>query len=91
MIAGSRDDIDRPSYDKLSSDRQPRPTEARRSFRAAPTLPVMTMAATLREIVSRVRTTTGVAPMAVDLQRSRFGLPVVHVVAPGLHFDKEEL
>jgi ribosomal protein S12 methylthiotransferase accessory factor YcaO len=51
----------------------------------------MTMAATLREIVSRVRTTTGVAPMAVDLQRSRFGLPVVHVVAPGLHFDKEEL
>jgi ribosomal protein S12 methylthiotransferase accessory factor len=91
MIAASRDDIDRPSYDKPSPDRRPLPTEARRSFRAAPTLPVMTMGATLREIVSRIRTTTGVAPMAVDLQRPEFDLPVVHVVAPGLHFDKKEM
>jgi len=91
MIAASRDDIERPSYDKPPLDRQPLPSEARRSFRAAPTLPAMTMGATLREIVSRIRTTTGMAPMAVDLQRPEFGLPVVHVVAPGLHFDKEEL
>jgi ribosomal protein S12 methylthiotransferase accessory factor len=90
MIAGSRDDISRRSYDKLSQDRQPLPSEARRNFRAAPTLPVRTMGATLREIVSRVRKATGVAPMAVDLQRPEFGLPVVHVVAPGLHMVKEE-
>jgi ribosomal protein S12 methylthiotransferase accessory factor len=90
MIAASRDDIYRRSYGAPSPDRRPLPTEARRSFRSSPSLRVASMGATLREIVARVRATTGMAPMAVDLRRPEFGIPVVHVVAPGLHMVKEE-
>ena len=51
---------------------------------------VRKMEPTVREIVNRVRTTTGMAPVAVDLARTEFGIPVVFVVAPGLGVQPPE-
>jgi ribosomal protein S12 methylthiotransferase accessory factor len=87
MIAGSRDDISRHSYRPKPHGAAQLPTEARRSFRSAPTLALTQMSSTLHDIVARVRSVTGMAPLAVDLTRPEFGIPVVHVVAPGLVFD----
>lgn len=87
-IAGSRDDLPRRTY----RDTKPHAygmggkpqVENSRDFRSAPTLPDSGPAALLREIVRRVRCVTGMSPMAIDLSRPDFDVPVVFVVAPGL-------
>ncbi len=89
IIAGSRDDILRGSYRKAIRARQAIPHLFLRSYRSAPALPHAPMPDTLREIVRRVRAYTGASPLAVDLTRPEFGLPVVHVVAPGLRMLEE--
>jgi ribosomal protein S12 methylthiotransferase accessory factor len=89
-IAGSRDDLYRATYAPVPhtlaqperDEAQPEPP--RRRFRSAPTLARQGVPALLREIVGRVRAVTGAAPLAVDLRRPEFDLPVVYVVAPGL-------
>jgi ribosomal protein S12 methylthiotransferase accessory factor len=88
-IAGSRDDIPRPVYRARPSRHwqgEGRPTRYRgeRRYDAAPTLPLSSFRAQLREVVGRVRRLTGMSPMAVDLARPDFGVPVLFVVAPGL-------
>jgi YcaO-like protein with predicted kinase domain len=88
-IAGSRDDIARAAYRQpgASSGAPPRlpfPAESRRRFGEIPSLPTTGARQQLREIVRRVRDLTGMSPLAVDLSRPEFGLPVVFVVAPGL-------
>lgn len=88
-IAGSRDDIARAAYrhPRTSSGAPPRlpfPAESRRRFGGVPSLPTTGARPQLREIVRRVRDVTGMSPLAVDLSRPEFGLPVVFVVAPGL-------
>jgi ribosomal protein S12 methylthiotransferase accessory factor len=88
-IAGSRDDIPPGAYrDAMPSSRigagRPRSTEMRRCFNHAPTLPARGFREQLREVVGRVRACTGMSPVAVDLTRSDFGIPVVFVIAPGL-------
>jgi ribosomal protein S12 methylthiotransferase accessory factor len=90
-IAGSRDDITRDAYRHPRSPagalpRLPLPSESRRRFGDSPSLPTTGARQSLQEIVRRVRDVTGVSPLAVDLSRPEFGLPVVFVVAPGLHF-----
>lgn len=88
-IAGSRDDIPRPVYRVATASHRrlpfrPSSAAAEREFAAAPTLPTFGFGAQLRDIVKRVRTLTGMSPMAVDLTRGDFGVPVLFVVAPGL-------
>jgi len=88
-IAGSRDDILPGAYrDAMPSSRigarRPRSTEMQRRFRDAPTLPARGFREQLREVVGRVRAGTGMSPVAVDLTRPDFGIPVVFVIAPGL-------
>ena len=87
-IAGSRDDISRQAYIRPNTNgappRLPFPDESRRRFGDTPSLPTTGPRPLLHEIVARVRAVTGVAPLAVDLSRPEFGLPVVFVVAPGL-------
>jgi ribosomal protein S12 methylthiotransferase accessory factor len=88
-IAGSRDDIPRPVYRVATASHRRLPfrpsfAAAEREFAAAPTLPASGFGTQLRDIVKRVRTLTGMSPMAVDLTRSDFGVPVLFVVAPGL-------
>lgn len=91
-IAGSRDDLYRRTYHpRVLEPGGPAPAEAaRRSFRAAPQVRQPGWTALLRELVRRVRAVTGVSPLAVDLSRPEFGLPVVFVVAPGLQLTPPE-
>jgi len=88
-IAGSRDDIPRAVYRAPATPLPPsafRPSSdgAEREFAAAPTLPASGFGAQFRYIVERVRTFTGVSPLAVDLMRRDVGVPMLFVVVPGL-------
>ena len=38
----------------------------------------------LLELVIRIERFTGTAPVAIDLRRAEFGIPVTMVIAPGL-------
>jgi YcaO-like protein with predicted kinase domain len=88
-IAGNRDDIPRQIYrppTRAAGSWTFRPTMsvAERCFDVAPTVHAAGFGALLQDIVGRVRTLTGMSPVAVDLSRPEFGLPVLFVVAPGL-------
>jgi ribosomal protein S12 methylthiotransferase accessory factor len=88
-IAGSRDHITRDAYRRPrppagSQPQRPFPAESRRSFGESPSMSATTSREQLREIVRRVRDVTGMSPVAVDLSRPDFDLPVVFVIAPGL-------
>jgi ribosomal protein S12 methylthiotransferase accessory factor len=87
-IAGSRDDLGRAIYRRHEIDAAVRhytqTFRPRRSFLDAPDLPHRSLATHVHDMVRRIRSMTGMAPVAVDLSRPDFGLPVVFVVAPGL-------
>lgn len=89
-IAGSRDDLRRRSYGDGASAAPALPREApltaepRGRFESVPTIPPTDLKSTLSDLVARVFSVTGMAPLAVDLRRPEFELPVVFVVAPGL-------
>jgi ribosomal protein S12 methylthiotransferase accessory factor len=94
-IAGSRDDITRAAYHHPRAPdgappRPPFPAESRR-YGAVPSLPMSPARQMLAETVRRVRDLTGTSPLAVDLARPEFGLPVVFVVAPGLRLGEWRL
>jgi hypothetical protein len=61
-------------------------TSPRGDFRNCPSQAIRPWAAMLADVVERIRSVTAVAPLAVDLARPEFGIPVVFVVAPGLGF-----
>lgn len=87
-LAGSRDDLEPALYPRdpwpaTATAGEPTPPPGRR-FRDGPTIPTGDLGSTLARIVERVLAATGAAPMAVDLTRPEFGLPVVFVIAPGL-------
>lgn len=91
-IAGSRDDLYRRTYRSTSHFPTTAANEgslvvARGNFRSAPTFALSSPMTMLSELVRRVRLVTGMSPMMVDLRRPDFGLPVVYVVAPGLHLN----
>jgi ribosomal protein S12 methylthiotransferase accessory factor len=86
-IAGSRDDLTRRSYRAALGPQAGDDPAPRRSFRSAPNLPMQPLSTAVRDIVGRIYAVTGMAPLAVDLARPSFGLPVVLVVAPGLRLD----
>ena len=79
-IAGSRDDFFRRTYGSAASTLG---GEARRRLSAAPNLGLASLDETCAEIVRRVRAVTGMSPLAVDLRRADFDLPVVFVVRRG--------
>jgi ribosomal protein S12 methylthiotransferase accessory factor len=88
-IAGNRDDIPRHIYRPSTRPTgswtfRPTMAAAERPFDAAPSVPVAGMSALFHDIVGRVRALTGMSPLAIDLSRPEFGLPVLFVVAPGL-------
>lgn len=85
-IAGSRDDLLRRSYP--SPGVLPElPTAGGPAYSDVPDEPVTGWASLVRLMVNRVRMVTGQSPVAVDLRRPEFDLPVVHVVAPGLELQ----
>jgi len=84
-IAGSRDDLFRRSYQPSALDaRTPAGHSAARSFGRVLSVQTKGWFATTSDLVRRIVAVTGMAPMAVDLRRADFGMPVVMVVAPGL-------
>lgn len=92
-IAGSRDDLDRRIYRSPNEiGQQPPVTAVGPAWPEDPAIDFRTIRAAttaspsedLRELADAIRDRTGAAPMAVDLSRPEFGLPVVFVVAPGL-------
>jgi YcaO-like protein with predicted kinase domain len=90
-IAGARDDLYRETY--RHAPHLPRQRESavfavapRGTFVSCPDHTVGPWTGVLENIVRRVRTMTGVSPLAVDLMRPEFAIPVVMVVAPGLGF-----
>lgn len=86
-IVGSRDDVMREECGLVATAR-PRPwSAAAGSFQDVPSLPPASFAAQVHDISGRIRTVTGMAPLAVELTRPEFGLPVVFVVAPGLRVE----
>jgi YcaO-like protein with predicted kinase domain len=91
-IAGSRDDLRRRSYltdeSTASISRQAlSDDEHHGQFESAPTIPLTDFKSALRDLVARVLSVTGMSPLAVDLRRPEFGLPVAIVIAPGLRID----
>jgi ribosomal protein S12 methylthiotransferase accessory factor len=94
-ISGSRDDIPRQAYrdwmsrSEVRSLRRKSP-QTRRRFRDAPTLPARGFFDQLHDVAGRVRSYTGMSPVAVDLTRADFGIPVVFVFAPGLRLPEGE-
>jgi ribosomal protein S12 methylthiotransferase accessory factor YcaO-like protein len=60
------------------------PLEMQRRFVDAPTIRAGGFSAQVRDVAGRVQAFTGMSPVAVDLTRRDFGIPVVFVVAPGL-------
>ena len=89
-IAGTRDDLERRMYPKAPLAEPHRRLifpAPERSFSRVPALPRQDAHDSLRDIVRRITAASGYAPLAADLQRPEFGIPVVMVVAPGLQFD----
>jgi ribosomal protein S12 methylthiotransferase accessory factor len=88
-IAGSRDDLGRTIYRRDEIDTAVRhyaqTVRPRRSFLNVSDLPCRSLAADVHDLVLRVTTMTGMPPVAVDLTLPDFDLPVVFVVAAGLH------
>jgi len=86
-ISGSRDDIPRAIY-RAPTARAPShpraPLELQGRFADTPTVRAGGFSAQVREVAGRLRAFTGMSPVAVDLTRRDFGIPVVFVVAPGL-------
>lgn len=96
FIAGSRDDLDVRHYPKHGSTAAaempaavgPRwPDRPAVDFGEVPDIRPSDPATDLATLAGLVRDQTGAAPMAVDLTRPEFGLPVVYVVAPGLRVN----
>lgn len=87
-IAGSRDDVTRAHYSRPARARPDEalsfPSIAGRSYRRIASLPLLGTLATVRDVVDRIRSVTGMAPLAVDLTRPELGPPMVFVVAPSL-------
>ena len=87
-ISGSREDLYRSTYQLTPSSepkrRLPETGRPRRRFTDVPTLPVTNLKQLLRDIVQRVRAITGTSPLAVDLRKPEFAVPVTFVVSPGL-------
>jgi ribosomal protein S12 methylthiotransferase accessory factor len=86
FIAGSRDDIRRHAYEPNSPARSAamQPFAPHRRYASAPTLRRIGFLEMMHHLVTRIRDATGTAPLAVDLRRAEFNLPVVFVLAPGL-------
>ncbi len=91
-IAGSRDDMTARTYSgarSFSSDILPAAIEKAApavSFGEVASVATDDVVADLQEVTSIVRRMTGVDPVFVEHTRAGLGVPVVHVVAPGLRF-----
>jgi ribosomal protein S12 methylthiotransferase accessory factor len=88
-ISGTRDDIPRDVYRPSDAPAGLRPlqrwaADPRCQFTKIPSIRVKPFFTQLQDVVGRVRSITGMSPVAVDLTRSHFAIPVVFVVAPGL-------
>jgi ribosomal protein S12 methylthiotransferase accessory factor len=91
-LAGSRDDLRARAYRPPARvQNQSARSVAKRHFDEAPTLPWLGFVGAFKDLVVRTRELSGTSPIAVDLRRRVFGnLPVVMVVAPGLHHPAPE-
>ena len=82
-IAGSRDDMTRDEYRSAQVPEWQTHSDGGR-LKMVPSIPMSTFAEAVGEVTRRVMAMTGSAPLAVDLRRPEFDLPVVFVIAPGL-------
>ncbi|WP_168200993.1 YcaO-like family protein [Allokutzneria sp. NRRL B-24872] len=88
-IAGTRDDIGKPSYQQTSPfavlrDREVSVSGAERDFGTVAAFPVHSPAEDNALLVERITTATGVCPLVVDLTRPELAVPVARVIAPRL-------
>jgi ribosomal protein S12 methylthiotransferase accessory factor len=93
FIAGTRDDIFPSSYDQRRARWMPGPAEplrpGRRDFRDAPApLAMATFEEDAHQVVRRLVEAGYRRVVAVDHTRAGLGIPVAHVVVPGLQFCK---
>ncbi|MGH3661041.1 MAG: YcaO-like family protein [Micromonosporaceae bacterium] len=96
-IAGSRDDIAGKEYEQVESiirGRARRPDLSRLresagvvSFAELASVANPDLGEDLRIVVERVREHTGRDPLVVDHTREDLGIPVVHVICPGLRHE----
>lgn len=92
-IAGTRDDLFRHTYQRpetLSDIDLPfdevvtKMPDPQGHYSGCCNLPGTDWKQMLSELVSRIERFTGTAPVAIDLRREEFGIPVTMVIAPGL-------
>ncbi|GAA2746352.1 YcaO-like family protein [Kitasatospora cinereorecta] len=93
IIAGARDDLEDRTYRRLrhaiAVDSSTPPPPERGGpvplpFDAVPSLVLPDHRAENARLVERVTAVTGRSPLVVDHTRADFGVPVVHVVCPGM-------
>ena len=92
IIAGARDDLEDRTYRRLrhaialdpSAVPPDRGGPARVAFDAVPSVVLADHRAENAWLVDRITAVTGRSPLAVDHTRAEFGVPVVHVVCPGM-------
>jgi ribosomal protein S12 methylthiotransferase accessory factor len=95
LIAGARDDIRSVRYTRAElagrgGDADPlaaASADGRIDYGAIPTVCSQDLADDLRLAAAMVARTTGSDPVFVDHTRPELGIPVVHVLCPGLRFD----
>lgn len=92
-IAGSRDDVYRETFQRLDmphgsglslDEFDQAAIKPQRHYEDCAEVEFPNWNHALTGIVRRIREQTGTAPLAVDLTRVEFGIPIVFVVAPGL-------
>ncbi len=82
-IAGSRDDMLRDEYRSVQWTERPTHSESK-PLASVRSIAFSTFADAVTDVACRIMRVTGAAPLAVDLRRPEFDLPVVFVIAPGL-------
>jgi ribosomal protein S12 methylthiotransferase accessory factor len=89
-ISGARDDILEAHY--ALHPALIVPEGPIRTGRAMPKPPIAapSWSERIAAVAARITTVTGMPPLAVDLRRPEFGVPVVHVVAPGLFHRRNQ-
>ena len=96
FIAGSRDDMLRPEYEKISSPEMADHTlqvmakPKRRPFTAARNHEAPSVEGDLEQVLASLRGAGFDSAVVADLRRPEYGIPVVRVLVPGLEGDSEE-
>lgn len=84
VIAGARDDLEASYHWTINRTRAPEPSRSGLDYADVASLPSGDFADDLRSLAQKIVALTGFEPLVVELTRPDVGIPVAHVVAPGL-------